>query len=367
VIHQIDRQEDALSDTTEPALEGISMDELRLAARNHGMPLEALRYDLTPVGLHYLLIHFDIPDVDADGWQVTIDGDVERPASVSLDEIVSAPAVTVPVTMECAGNGRARLEPRPISQPWLDEAVGTAAWTGTPLRPFLERAVPTSSAIEVVFTGADHGTQGDVEQDYQRSLPLDEAMRDDVLLVWAMNGQPLAPQHGFPLRLLVPGWYGMTNVKWLSGIELVSAPFDGFQQEAYRLRADDDDHGTAVTRIQPRALMVPPGDPDFLTRERFVGEGRIQLEGRAWSGLGPIVRVEVSTDDGASWADATIEPPPAPYAWSSWRFEWNAGLGHHRLRARATDETGATQPDDPPWNAGGFSNTTPQVVPVSVR
>jgi sulfane dehydrogenase subunit SoxC len=352
---------------TEPALEGISMDELRLAARNHGMPLEALRYDLTPVGLHYLLTHFDIPDVDETAWSVEVRGEVEHPGSISLEEIVSSAAVIVPVTMECAGNGRARLEPRPISQPWLDEAVGTAAWTGTPLRPFLERAGVAGSAIEVVFTGADHGTQGEVEHDYQRSLPLDEVMRDDVLLVWAMNGQPLPPQHGFPLRLLVPGWYGMTSVKWLTRIELVSAPFDGFQQEAYRLRSDDDDPGTAVTRILPRALMIPPGDPEFLTRERFADTGLIELRGRAWSGLGPIVRVEVSADDGASWSDAVLEPAPAPFAWSGWRFDWGARPGRHRLRVRATDETGATQPHDPPWNAGGFSNTAPQVVDVSVR
>jgi DMSO/TMAO reductase YedYZ molybdopterin-dependent catalytic subunit len=357
-----------MSDTdTERAIDGISIDELRLATRNHGMPLEALRYDLTPLGLHYLLIHFDIPDTDATGWTVEIGGDVEHPGSIPFEEIVASPSVTVPVTMECAGNGRARLEPRPISQPWLDEAVGTAAWTGTPLRPFLERAAPLSSAIEVVFTGADHGTQGDVEHDYQRSLPLGEAMRDDVLLVWAMNEQPLLPQHGSPLRLLVPGWYGMTSVKWLTGIELVSAPFDGFQQEAYRLRADEDDPGTAVTRIMPRALMIPPGDPDFLTRERFADVGPIELRGRAWSGLGPIVRVEVSTDDGATWSAAALEPAPGPFAWAGWRLDWKATPGRHRLRVRATDATHATQPDEPPWNAGGFSNTTPQVVEISVR
>ena len=349
-----------------PVSEGISIDELRLAARNHGMPLEALRYDLTPVGLHYLLIHFDIPETESADWSVELGGRVGDPRPILLDEIVASPAVTVPVTMECAGNGRALLEPRPISQPWLDEAVGTAAWTGTPLRPFLERAGVGPDAVEVVFAGADHGTQGDVEQDYERSLPLDEAMRDDVLLAWAMNGQPLPPQHGFPLRLLVPGWYGMASVKWLRRIELVSSPFDGFQQEAYRLRDDDDDPGTAVTRIQPRALMVPPGDPDFLTRERFADAGAIRLRGRAWSGYGPIARVEVSSDDGATWSDAALEPAPAPYAWVGWTFDWDAPAGRHRLRARATDETGATQPDDPPWNAGGFSNTTPQVVDVTV-
>ena len=138
--------------------------------------------------------------------------------------------------MECAGNGRALLEPRAPSQPWLAEAVGTAEWTGTPLAPLLEEAGVRADAVEVVFTGLDRGIQGDVEHDYARSLPLDEALRDDMLLAYEVNGQPLPPQHGYPLRLVVPGWYGMTHVKWLRSIDVVGEPFLGWQQElAYRI------------------------------------------------------------------------------------------------------------------------------------
>src|SRR3712207_5675015 len=195
--------------------EGIGLDELALATRNHGLPLEALRYDVTPPGLHYVLTHFDIPAVDPGSWRLEIGGAVDRPLTLDLADLTARPAVTARVLRECAGNGRARLEPRPVSQPWLLEAVGTAEWTGTPLAPLLEEAGLSPDAVDVVFTGADHGVERGVEQDYSRGLSLAEAMRPDVLLVWAMNGAPLPPQHGAPLRLLVPGWYGMAHVKWL--------------------------------------------------------------------------------------------------------------------------------------------------------
>ncbi len=201
----------------------ISLDELQLAVRNHSLPLEALRYPITPIGLHYLLIHFDIPRVEASDWRLAIGGHVRRPLMLTLDEIKRRPAVTRAVTLECAGNGRANLSPRPLSQPWLFEAVGTAEWTGTPLRPLLEEAEALDGAVEVVFTGLDRGVQGGVEQQYERSLSVAEASREEILLAYAINGQPLPPQHGFPLRLVVPGWYGMTHVKWLRSITLVTS------------------------------------------------------------------------------------------------------------------------------------------------
>src|SRR5229473_782662 len=169
----------------------ITPEELQLAVRNHSMPLEALHYPITPIGLHYLLIHFDIPVVDASTWDLSIGGRVERPLRLSLDDIRSRPQTTMAVTLECAGNGRARLSPRPMSQPWLSEAVGTAEWTGTPLGPILAEAGLRESPREVVFTGLDRGIQGDIEQQYERSLPLAEANRDEVLLAYAINGQPL--------------------------------------------------------------------------------------------------------------------------------------------------------------------------------
>ncbi|MDQ4018644.1 MAG: sulfite oxidase, partial [Actinomycetota bacterium] len=283
----------------------ISVDELQLAARNHALPLEALRYPITPIGLHYLLIHYDIPQVDAATWRLEVGGGVERPLLLSLDDLKARPATTLPVTLECAGNGRALLEPHVKSQPWLLEAVGTAEWTGTPLAPILEEAGIAAGATEVVFTGLDRGVENGVEQDYERSLPLEEATRNDVLLAYAINGQPLPPQHGFPVRLIAPGWYGMAQVKWLRAITLAAEPFLGYQQAvSYQLRQAENDSGQPVTRMLPRSLMVPPGIPDFHTRRRYVPPGPCTLDGRAWSGFASIVRVEVSGDGGATWEDA---------------------------------------------------------------
>src|SRR4051812_46561647 len=264
------------------------------------MPLEALRYPVTPGGLHYLLIHYDIPFVDPAMFELSVGGVVSRPLTLSLDELRARPAVELEVTMECAGNGRALLpDPRPVSQPWFPEAVGTGAWRGTPLAPLLSEAEPGKGAREVVFTGLDRGFEGGSEQVYERSLSLEEALREDVLLAYEMNGAPLLPQHGFPLRLVVPGWYGMTHVKWLTRIAVVDAPFGGYQMtHAYLMRRGEDDAGEPLTRMYPRALMVPPGLPDFPTRERTLVAGATTIEGRAWSGWAPVAAVEVSTDGG---------------------------------------------------------------------
>ena len=333
------------------------------------MPLEALRYPITPAGLHYLLIHYDIPDVAAERWALIVEGRVARSQTLTLADLREHPAHEVTSTMECAGNGRALLAPHVVSQPWLLEAVGNARWKGVPLRTILEEAELLDDAVEVVFTGLDRGVEKGVEQSYQRSLERDVALADDVLLAYEMNGEPLLPQHGFPLRLVVPGWYGMTNVKWLTAITVVDEPFQGYQHTAaYRYRDTEEDEGTPVTRMMPRALMVPPGIPDFNTRERTVPVGPCPLEGRAWSGWAPISRVEVSTDGGETWADAALEPLESRWGWRGWRYEWAADEpGEYVLCCRAHDEAGNVQPDEAAWNLGGYSNNSPQRVPVTVQ
>ncbi len=349
--------------------EGIGLDELQLATRNHGLPLETLRYDVTPTGLHYLLAHYDIPAVDPTTWRLDVCGAVRRAGALSLDNIRRRERVTRRVTMECAGNGRARLRPRPVGQPWLVEAVGTAEWTGTPLAPLLREADLPGYAVEVSFTGCDRGIERGIEQDYARGLPLAEALRPDVLLAYEMNGAPLPPQHGFPLRLVVPGWYGMASVKWLREIRVLAEPFTGFQNvSAYRFKQHAADPGTPVTRIRPRALMIPPGVPDYMSRIRFAATAAHLLEGRAWSGQAPVTRVEVSTDAGRTWADATLDPPDAPWAWRRWSHEWHpAEPGRYELVVRATDGTGEVQPTEQPWNLQGKANNMTQQITVIVR
>ncbi|MFF3768494.1 sulfite oxidase [Streptomyces sp. NPDC001922] len=348
--------------------EGITPEELALAARNHAMPLEALRYDVTPPGLHYVLVHYDIPHVPPDPWTLSVEGHVGHALGFDPADLHDYPAVTQRVTLECAGNGRARLEPRPVSQPWLLGAVGTADWTGVPLRLLLDEAGVRPGAVDVVFTGADHGVERGVEQNYRRSLPLEVATGDDpeVLVAYAMNGEPLPPQHGHPLRLVVPGWYGMAHVKWLRDIFVADTPFTGYQQtEAYRIRQEADEPGEPVTRIAPRALLVPPGFPDFMSRVRVVRPGAVPLEGRAWSGRAPVTAVEVSTDDGRTWVPARLAPGPTHrWAWCGWHHTWTATPGRHVLAVRATDAEGHGQPLEQPWNRGGFANNLVQRVPV---
>jgi sulfane dehydrogenase subunit SoxC len=345
----------------------ITREELQLAARNHGMPLECLRDAITPVGLHYLLIHYDVPAVDPAAWGLVVDGHVAHPLALTLADLRARPAVTHAVTMECAGNGRAEIRPRLLSQPWLLEAVGTAEWTGVPVRDVLADAGVLDGAVEVVFSGLDRGVEGGVHQRYERSLPLEELERDEIILAYAVNAQPLPPQHGFPLRLVVPGWYGMASVKWLSQMTVLTAPFDGYQQTmAYRMRDSEDDPGTPVTRMMPRSLMVPPGVPDFLTRRRHLPPGEHRLEGRAWSGCAPIERVQVSADAGASWTDAELGEPVGPHAWRGWSLRWRAAAGEHVLCCRAEDRAGNVQPLEPRWNPGGYANNAVQCVATVV-
>jgi sulfane dehydrogenase subunit SoxC len=349
----------------------VSLDELGLATRNHGMPLEGLGYDITPIGMHYLLTHFDVPRINGADWSLEIGGHVERPLRLTLEEITRRPRSTQVVTMECAGNGRARIAGRMKSQPWLEEAIGTASWTGTTLRAVLESAGVKDGAVEVLFTGFDRGIQGGVEHDYQRSVPLEEALRAEVILAYEINDQPLPPQHGFPLRVVVPDWYGMTNVKWLRSITVLTEPFRGFQQvTGYTIRTAPELPGIEVTKMQPRSLMIPPGIPEFISRARYVTRSAQQLHGRAWSGLAPIERVEVSVDGGETWQDANLDAPAAEHAWTPWSYRWEPGeAGEYQLQCRATDGAGNGQPFLPAGadNPQGLANNGIHSVRVIVR
>jgi DMSO/TMAO reductase YedYZ molybdopterin-dependent catalytic subunit len=343
-------------------------EELQLALRNKGMPLEALRYPVTPSGLHYLLVHYDIPAVSSDEWRLKLEGLVTNRLALTLEEIRKRPSRTMAVTMECAGNGRALFTPRRISQPWLVEAIGNSEWTGVPLSDILEEAGLHREASELIFTGVDRGVEGEQVQAYQRSLSVQEALSGNVLLAYDMNGEPLPPQHGYPLRLLVPGWYGMTSVKWLGRIEAVAKPFDGYQMgRAYRYAKSSEDPGEPVNLIRVRALMIPPGIPDFMSRTRLVQTGATTLSGKAWAGRLAVVRVEVSVDGGSTWSDARLEQPASSHSWTPWTFIWNATPGAYVLCARATDSHGNTQPMQQEWNFGGYGNNAIQCVNVIVE
>jgi DMSO/TMAO reductase YedYZ molybdopterin-dependent catalytic subunit len=248
------------------------------------------------------------------------------------------------------------------------EAVGTAEWTGVPLAGLIRAAGIRKDAIDVVFTGADHGFERGVEQDYQRGLTVTEALDSGAIVAWEMNGAPLPPQHGYPLRLVMPGWYGMASVKWLRSIELIDHEFTGYQNAvAYRIRQEADEVGVGITRIEPRALLIPPGHPDFMSRHRFVTAGSVILQGRAWSGWAPIERVEISVDAGVSWHDAKLDADSNDLSWRGFSFDWDAVPGEHVLTVRAHDASGRVQPIEAPWNRGGFANNSAQRLTVLVR
>jgi DMSO/TMAO reductase YedYZ molybdopterin-dependent catalytic subunit len=347
---------------------GFSRDEIRLANRNPGTLLESLRYDLTPAGLHYLLVHFDVPFVEScEDWTLKISGLVGKSIELTVNEIKQRPQHSIPVTLECAGNGRAEVSPRYQSQPWHHEAVGTAQWTGTPLKNLLDEVGFSDAAVDVVFYGADRGFAGGKEHDYGRSLSPEHALADDVLVAWAMNDAPLLPQHGFPLRLIVPGWFGMASVKWLNRIEVIGRAFDGHQQVgAYVYRESADDPGTPVTTLRVKSLMVPPGLPDVYTRDRLAEKGPVTLTGRAWSGAGATIRkVEVAV--GGQWLEATLDAPLGQYAWRGWKFDWQASVGEHELMCRATDSNGDVQPLEPRFDLSGMGNNAVHRVNVTVR
>jgi DMSO/TMAO reductase YedYZ molybdopterin-dependent catalytic subunit len=344
----------------------FSAEELALAARNRGMPLEALRYDVTPAGLHYLLVHFDVPDADASTWRLSFSGFFGNRFAIGLDEIRALPARTLRVTLECAGNGRGQLSPRYPSVPWLEEGVSTAEWTGVPLARLLERAALRPEAVEIAFHGADRGIDAGVEHDFARSLSRSEALREDVLVAYAMNGAPLPPQHGAPLRLVVPRWYGMASVKWLRTVEALDRAFDGLQQaRSYHFRRDAGDKGEPCTLMRVNSLMVPPGIPDFYTRRRIVDAGSVEISGRAWSGAACVERVELGID--GRWQDAALETAGAPHAWRRWRARWQATPGEHELACRATDAAGNVQPLEAPWDLSGFGNNAVHKIHVTVR
>jgi DMSO/TMAO reductase YedYZ molybdopterin-dependent catalytic subunit len=331
---------------------------LRVFARSPfvaGTPLERLEGYLTPNHLFFVRSHFDIPAIQSTDWSLTVDGAVERPLTLSFDDLRRLPSRSQLTLVECAGNGRGGFSPPADGTQWDTSAVGTAEWTGVPVAAVLERAGLRPNAVDVVFHGGDNRT-------FQRGLRRTHALEPEVLLAYAMNGEPLPPEHGFPLRLVVPGWIGVASVKWLTRIEAVTEPFEGFyQRQRYVI-----EHANQVGEPQPATWL-----PVRAVIARPVHEGAVQagpsvISGFAYSGQGHITSVEVSTDGGQRWQPAELAPPFERWAWTRWQFPWDAAPGRHTLIARATDEAGNTQPDRVEWNRLGYGYNVPWPVPVTV-
>ncbi len=322
---------------------------------NAETPLERQVGVITPASRHYVRDHFAIPQAPN---RLAIDGAVRTPLQLELDDVKSLPPRSLVVTLECAGNGRAFLDPPVAGEQWRTGAVGTAEWTGASLRAVLEMAEPLSSAVEVLCVGADAGTIADVGARiaYERSLPIADALRDDVLLAYAMNGNDLPPEHGAPLRLIVPGWYGMASVKWLARLRLLERKFEGFFQTDRYVVED-----RPLREIAARALITWPRDGERIAARPFAARGY------AWSGGGDLARVQVSADGGTSWRDATLGDALSRYAWRQWHAPVAPrASGRLVLLARAVTMTGTTQPLQEVRNARGYENNAARPVRIEV-
>jgi DMSO/TMAO reductase YedYZ molybdopterin-dependent catalytic subunit len=298
---------------------------------------------------------------------------VARPTSLGLDELRAlGPAVTRTVTLECAGNGRTLLRPGVSGTPWTLGATSTAHFTGLPLLRLLEAVGAAPAAAEVLFTGADGGrVDGWGEISFQRSLPSEVAFgqRDGPILAWAMNGAPLRPEHGAPLRLVVPGWYAVASVKWLAALDVLDEPFHGyFQTDRYRyLRPGAEPE--PVRRMRVRSLILEPspgGAGDGSEAVARVHAGRVRVTGIAWSGHGKVEGVRVSVDGGERWQEAELAPAGPAHTARRWSLAWEATPGSHELVARARDTEGNEQPLEPWWNEQGYGNNVVHRVRVRV-
>jgi DMSO/TMAO reductase YedYZ molybdopterin-dependent catalytic subunit len=337
---------------------------------NAEAPPEALHGEITPTDLHYVRSNFALPEHDG---TLEISGAVASPVTITLDDLRSLPPVERAVTLECAGNGRLATRPLPTGEPWGDYAVSTARWTGARLHEILARAQPNADGVEVRFQGADHGPYhltavldrtDQQELTFERALPLEVAADPgaEILIAYEMNGEPLRPDHGAPFRLLVPHWYAVASVKWLKRIDVLTEPFSGeFQTGHYIYEWPDKPH-ERVTLMRVRARITDPAPG------AVISAGTYTVRGKAWSGTGPITKVDVSLTGAGDWYPARVAPATGPYQWQDWSFVWNAEeIGRKTLRARATDAAGNVQPDLPPWNRLGYGNNAIEVIYIDVR
>jgi sulfite oxidase len=358
-----DRQEVSL----DPRLITVTEDPV-----NAETPLRLQSGIITPNALFFKRNRFTFPDLARDTWRLTVDGAVSRPLSLSFEELARFPRRSLRVTLECAGNGRSGMSPFPQGEPWQFGAVSTAEWTGISLAAVLREAGLSPETLEILAEGTDSGPLDDEEGyvppspgspvPFARSLPLDKAMHPDTLLAYTMNGEPLPREHGFPVRLLVPGWYGMASVKWVRHLTAITEPFTGFFQADRYVVPDLDGAGTVPLReTAVRSLILDPLEGSA------IAAGPVRIAGLAWSGAGHVRRVELSLDGGVSWQEARWTSGTSRYAWRRWEYLWHAATpGPVSIRSRATDGAGNIQPLSPPWNPLGYANNAVRPVRVTV-
>lgn len=310
-------------------------------------PIDQLQQFVTPTKSFYVRTHFQVPKIDKNKWRLRIEGEVGNPFEIDFDELSKLQSRKIPVTLECAGNNRSFLEPKVKGVQWRLGGVGNAEWTGVPLSVPLERAGVKSSALEIILEGADHGKLEDPksprgEINFARSIPIEKAR--DVLLAYKMNDVDLPPEHGFPVRAIVPGWYAVASIKWLQRIIVTDKPFNGYYQTldyAFWNRRGDRAELTALSEMQIKAAIVQPSEGGTVP-----ANSHVRVRGAAWTGNGEIAKVELSLDNGESWSEVKLLGESKPKAWRLWEFDWRTPAKPRKttLVARATDSNGGTQP-----------------------
>ena len=319
-----------------------------------------------PNARFYVRNHFETPVLDPGVWRLHVGGLVDHPFQLSLRELQNMPSHTLVATLECAGNGRYGFDPPVEGEQWHLGAVSTAEWTGVPLVEVLDRARVKASGCEIVLRGADSGSVDESARTirFERSLSLDDARISDVLLAYAMNGEPLPLQHGYPLRVIVPGWYAVTSVKWLTDIDVVGAPFGGyFQTQRYFYEWE---HDGAIAREpvrlqQVRSVITEPTGAEDVT------VGDLVIRGVAWSGAAPIGHVDVSVAEGP-WQPARLIGERQRHSWQWWELLIRLDEpGSVTLRVRATDLAGRSQPEQPVWNRLGYGGNAIQALTIKLR
>ena len=331
-------------------------------------PVSGMTTWITPIERFPILtsIASAFPAIDPASWGLSVGGQVERPGSITYDQLRGFPAHTAVALIECAGNSRNTVSP-PLPPSFLNNGyIGNAEWRGVPLRLILDQFGLKAGAREIVLEGADRGKPpfAPTEVPFAKSIPVDKALHPDTLLVYEMNGVPLPRQYGGPVRMLVPGWYGTYHVKWIRHIEAIDQTFDGvFMTKNWRVRRRRDGflREEAVSQVAVKSLIVRPSEGEKLT----LGEHRIQ--GVAWSGGKDITSVHVTTDGGVRWRPARLLEPHATYAWRLWEFPWRVpSSGTYTLMARAADTSGAVQPFAYDLDLNGFEVNHVQPVRVQV-
>ena len=338
---------------------------------NLEMPFGSLDGFITPNDQFYIRSHFPVPAIDPKTWRLRIEGALKDPVELSYDDLRARPMTTIPATIECAGNGRVFLVPKVKGTQWELGAIGNAEWTGVSLGDLLRAAGLKSSACEVILEGADRGTISEPPRPagpihYARSVPLGKAL-DGVLLAFEMNGEPLTPAHGFPLRAIVPGWYGMAAVKWLQRIVVTEEPFNGYYQTVDYAFWQRDAAGVAlvpITQMQVKASIARPG-----INEVIAAGTNYQVAGAAWTSDAEIVRVELSTDGGDSWQEVGLKGEHVPNSWRLWEFAWATpkNPGRRTLFVRATDSRGRTQPMERDLDRGTYEINHCLPIEVEIR